>query len=432
MLALLERVVTDAGGTYACCDTDSMAIVATRNGGLVACNGGPHKPPDGTTAIRALSWSQVDEIVERFAALNPYDKAVIPGSVLKIEHENYDPAGEQRELWCYAISAKRYCLYTPDPDGPAMVKALEHGLGYLLNPTDPASENRAWITQLWQHHVRHALHLPSTEPDWLDRVACTQLAISKPNVLTAFTALNADKPYAQQLKPFSFMLCAHTKPFGHPTGANATTFQPIAPYERDSASWLNLPWIDKHTGHPVQLSPAGPVGSQGTTRVQTYRDVVKRHATHPEPKALDPDGTPCRRDTHGLLSRRLVTTTRILHIGKEANDLTERQAATTHTQTDVLNTYTTPTRHPWPAIIRPAAQLLSPTLLAANCSTLSRSQIKSLLRGDTAMPQPAHVHQLRRAVARLARDDLTARGLPCPKDDLDCCWLYARFQSSGH
>jgi hypothetical protein len=42
MLAMLERCVTDAGGAYAMEDTDSMAIVATRDGGLVPCPEGPH------------------------------------------------------------------------------------------------------------------------------------------------------------------------------------------------------------------------------------------------------------------------------------------------------------------------------------------------------------------------------------------------------
>ena len=41
MLAMLERCVTDLGGTWAFCDTDSMAIVATDEGGLVPCPGGP-------------------------------------------------------------------------------------------------------------------------------------------------------------------------------------------------------------------------------------------------------------------------------------------------------------------------------------------------------------------------------------------------------
>lgn len=40
MLALLEREVTDRGGSYAFCDTDSMAIVVNEHGGLVPCLGG--------------------------------------------------------------------------------------------------------------------------------------------------------------------------------------------------------------------------------------------------------------------------------------------------------------------------------------------------------------------------------------------------------
>ena len=43
MLALLERCVTDLGGSYAMCDTDSMAIVATKDGGLIPCPGGAYR-----------------------------------------------------------------------------------------------------------------------------------------------------------------------------------------------------------------------------------------------------------------------------------------------------------------------------------------------------------------------------------------------------
>jgi hypothetical protein len=35
LLAMLEKMVTDAGGTYLMCDTDSMAIVSSENSGLV-------------------------------------------------------------------------------------------------------------------------------------------------------------------------------------------------------------------------------------------------------------------------------------------------------------------------------------------------------------------------------------------------------------
>lgn len=90
MLALLERSVTDKGGTFAFCDTDSMAIVATKKGGLVPCEGGQLRTRKGGPAIRALSWAEVDTIVNRFESLNPYDRSIIAGSILEVKKVNYD------------------------------------------------------------------------------------------------------------------------------------------------------------------------------------------------------------------------------------------------------------------------------------------------------------------------------------------------------
>jgi hypothetical protein len=118
MLALLEHSVTQLGGTYAMEDTDSMAIVSTKKGGTIPCKGG--KPPvkDSAEVVSALSRDQVDELVKKFEALNPYDRNVIPGSVLKIEDDNYDPiTGKQRQLHCLAISAKRYALFLRPKNG---------------------------------------------------------------------------------------------------------------------------------------------------------------------------------------------------------------------------------------------------------------------------------------------------------------------------
>src|SRR5262249_25174814 len=118
MLALLDRCVLDMGGSYAFCDTDSLAIVSSEHGGPIPCPGGAYQADDGQAAIRPLSWAEVDGIVGRFAALNPYDRSAVRGSILKVEAENFDPAsGARRQLYCWAISAKRYCLYNLDPDG---------------------------------------------------------------------------------------------------------------------------------------------------------------------------------------------------------------------------------------------------------------------------------------------------------------------------
>ena len=64
MLALLERLVRDAGGSYAFCDTDSMAIVATPEASEIDCQA------DGSNRIRTLSWPKVERILEHFGELN--------------------------------------------------------------------------------------------------------------------------------------------------------------------------------------------------------------------------------------------------------------------------------------------------------------------------------------------------------------------------
>ena len=148
MLALLERCVSELGGTYSMEDTDSMAIAATKSGGLVRCPGGLHRTPDGNDAVRALSWEQVRKLVARFAELNPYDRRAILGSILKIEDDNFNAkARAQRQIHCLAISAKRYALCLRGRSGrPILLREglnnkqdrwSEHGLGHLLNPTDP-------------------------------------------------------------------------------------------------------------------------------------------------------------------------------------------------------------------------------------------------------------------------------------------------------
>jgi hypothetical protein len=72
-----------------------------------------------------------------------------------------------------AISAKRYSLFLHDEKGnPILLREgtnnkrdqwSEHGLGHLLNPTDPESEDRDWIAQVWQDIIRrtHGLRTQS-------------------------------------------------------------------------------------------------------------------------------------------------------------------------------------------------------------------------------------------------------------------------------
>ena len=356
LLALLERLVTDRGGTYAMEDTDSMAIVASQRGGLVACPGGPHKTKGGCEAIRALSWEQVAEIVAQFARLNPYDRGAVPHSILKVEDDNFDPAtGKQRQLWCLAISAKRYALFLRDCNAePELLRKginngedgwSQHGLGHLLNPSDPTSEDRSWIAQAWLGIVRRSLALATEPLPFADRVALGQITVSSPEVLRPLAKLNAGKPYAQQIKPFNFILSCHVAPFGHPIGADPERFHLIAPYETDPRKWLALPWIDQYSGKQYRISTTLATGTRSIARVKSYGDVLEEYEFHEEAKCADASGSPCGKQTVGLLQRRHVRIEWPPHfIGKESNKFEEVEEGSVPDAGDVYTEYPNPRR----------------------------------------------------------------------------------------
>ncbi|MGB2627033.1 MAG: hypothetical protein WAK20_09610, partial [Candidatus Acidiferrum sp.] len=137
LLAMLERCVKAARGSYLFCDTDSMCIVSTRNGSLIRCEGGDHKL-NGKDAVRALSFKQVNSIAERFKQLNPYNPSLVK-EILKIEDINHIDSNSKKprhQLFGYAISAKRYALFTEAGKDISIVKASGHGLGYLFAPME--------------------------------------------------------------------------------------------------------------------------------------------------------------------------------------------------------------------------------------------------------------------------------------------------------
>jgi hypothetical protein len=391
MLALLERCVTDLGGTYAMEDTDSMAIVARQHGGLVECPGGTERKR-GKPAIRALSWAQVDAIAKRFAALNPYDRAAIPGSVLKIEDDNFDPKTKrQRQLWCLAISAKRYALFLRDRKGePALLREgvnneddrySEHGLGHLLNPTDPGSDDRDWIAQAWLSIVRRSLRLPTKTPRFEKRVAVRRTTVSSPAVIKPLKALNDGKPYAKQIKPFNFILSCHVRKLGHPIGINAQRFHLIAPYETDPSKWEAMRWIDQYS-KPVKryrISTSALHGSRTTARVKSYGDVLREYEYHPESKCADADGAPCGKQTVGLLGRRHIITDGFTYIGKESNKLEEVEEQSLFDPADVYTEYAHPARDEWESKWLPMLKVTPiPELLGRG---VSRATIYAVLAG---------------------------------------------------
>lgn len=234
-------------------------------------------------------------------------------------------------------------------------KRSEHGLGHLLNPLDPESDDRDWITT--------ALHLIITRPElihsdggpeWFDLPALTKIALTTGEVAKAFDKYNDGKPAVERVRPFNFLLHAHHSFASQPAGTDMQRFRLIAPYESDPALWLDLPWVDLNTGQRHPVTTTG-IPSPDTVLLKTYREVLATYAIHPEPKSLDPDGNPCtRRSPPGLLSRRPIEMLTISLIGKESNRLDESTAGLIGTLDDTLATYTDPGRDAWNTLIIPA------------------------------------------------------------------------------
>jgi hypothetical protein len=393
MLALLEHSVTEIGGTYAMEDTDSMAIVSTRAGGLVPCPGGPCRTEEGKQAVKALSWKDVDRIAQRFESLNPYDRKSVPGSILKIEDDNWYPRSKrQRQLYCFAISAKRYALFVKDANGnPVLLRERlnndkdrwsEHGLGHVLNPSDPTSEDRDWIGKVWLNIVRRSLGL-STAPLGFENVpAVGRISVSSPAIARSLEYLNRGKEYPGQIKPFNFLLSCHIKPFGHPLGSDPEHFHLIAPYETDPTKWLQKDWIDEYSSEQYRIKTTGPTGDRYTARVKTFGELLQEYEFHPESKCADSNGSPCGRQTIGLLRRRHIRIDFMKYIGKEANSLEDVESGVVHSEGDVYTEYADSRRDEWMQKMVPALKRIRLYVLVEKCTgRLSRRELIELRAG---------------------------------------------------
>ena len=407
----------------------------------------------------------------RFAWLNPYDASVVPGSILKLEDENFaveeeaedrgtkrpehriqavfpepytfreehseketfhsgtfhvqEPnRNEQRaQLYCYAISAKRYALFNLDDDGRSVLrKWSEHGLGHLINPTDPESDDREWIHKLWEGIVTEALGHGYQWPAWLDHPAIGRITASSPQMLKSFTTWNRRKPYRDQVKPCNFLLTAFIAPFGHPPSVNPARFHLVAPYEVEPRKWTRLSWMNLYdaTGQRYQLTTLrSDYASARSARVKTYRDVIEEYRLHAETKSLAPDGTLCVGATTGLLQRRPVTKLYLTHVGKESNRLEEMDAGLIHDPDEVYTEYQNPADDSWRTLVIPILKQMKRADLA-KATGLSERSVASL-RNGASTPRPKHRVALGRAAGEYARAQLRTGGLSAPHGELEAC-----------
>ena len=324
LLAMLERSIQNAGGSYLFCDTDSMCIVGSEQGGDVPCVGGT-KRRDGTQTIRALSYQVIRNIASKFNRLNPYDRDTVQ-DLLKIEDVNFvdfDSSKHLRPLFGYAIAAKRYALYTKSKNNIGVVKASGHGLGYLFAPkknkrseksddeTEADDEVPAWVVEAWEWLIRRELKLKGKSPTWLSLPAMMRMTMTSPNVM------RHNRP--DWLAPFNFFLFPLISDLGgYPPGLDRTTFNFIVPFEPDRRRWKTLEGINLWDEQIYRIAMR-PDGKRNTVVPESLRIILSQYLRHPEAKSLAPDGKACTGNTHGLLGRTSIIAGEIVPVGKETD-----------------------------------------------------------------------------------------------------------------
>jgi hypothetical protein len=310
LLAMLEKCITDAGGTYLFCDTDSAAIVSTKNRQRIPV-------PVGAAAITALSWDEVQHIVDSFASLNPYDRKLVPGSILKVHKLNWDRNGQRRQLNGYSIAAKRYALYTKTQNDIQIVEPKAHGLGYFYPPKDsPEGWNHEipeWIFEAWDWIIRGVLGLERTKPAWFDLPVMMKLTLSTPH----HALRNLAK--GPLTRPYNFMMIPQICRFGCPKDVDRGKFTLITAFSSERAEWMNLKCINIHDYQsPVYELTNEYDGHRALPK--NFFMLLDSYQNHPEAKSLGPDGKPCEFDTRGLLQRaRIVANWPPILIGKESD-----------------------------------------------------------------------------------------------------------------
>jgi len=276
LLAMLERCIRDAGGIYLFCDTDSAAIVSTEHRRRI-------EMPDGAEPITALSRHEVEEIVQRFESLNPYNRDLIPGSILKIHKLNWDENKRPRQLYGYGIAAKRYALYTKTDNDIEIVEPKAHGLGYFYPPKDSAEgwkhETPEWIFEAWDWIISGVLGLKRKQPPWFVRPVMMKLTLSTPH--HAFRNI-AKGPLT---RPNNFMMMPQISRFGYPQDVDPNKCTFITSFSSDRDQWMNSKCINIHDPQSRIYELANEYDGRKAVP-KSFFMLLESYQNHPEARPL--------------------------------------------------------------------------------------------------------------------------------------------------
>jgi len=218
--------------------------------------------------------------------------------------------------------------------------------------------------------------------NFADLPAIGRTSVSSPGLMKSFESLNRCKPYAEQVKPFNFLLTAHVIPEGQPNHVDPEKFHLVKPYDSDPRKWLEQEWIDQHSKKKYRITTRGNCGTRWAARVKTYGELISEYEFHPESKCADASGDPCGRQTTGQLQRRHIKVDEIKFIGKESNSLETVDEGMVHSDKDINTEYSDPKRSEWIVKIKPALKKAKLQVLVEACGKrLCRREIIELRAG---------------------------------------------------
>jgi len=301
LLSMLEVHVREAGGTFAFCDTDSLAIVLKS---------------ESAEGLSCLEGSQAKEILKRFNRLNPYAGV---SEFIKIEHGH---------VYCFAISAKRYVLYTRTAAGRIkIVKCSESGLGAIIGRSERETTKKL-ARRIWLHILSREVAMNGGQRRRVQQLCNFEiplrrkLPLTQPDILRRFTRYNRNRDYSERVKPFGFLQAMTIASQG-----SHEDVRPIAPFERTVTESRKLPWMDAKTGKAVAIDWEGNGWAQAIPVIR-LDEYVERYRIHPESKAADAQGTVCTEETRGLLYPLHLESDASIHVGKEVDRLDEDEGTT--------------------------------------------------------------------------------------------------------
>jgi hypothetical protein len=150
LLALLHVEVGRRGGLVLAGDTDSAFVIARPEGGpcpyIERRNG-----PDGRLirrerTVHALSSSDIQDIIQRFSLLVPYDRSLFPGSLLEVK-SRFDDAPDGIVMMAL-LANKRYCLFSTTDTGLSVHEGKEFVIGSYLPPAGMSKQDA--IRLFWE------------------------------------------------------------------------------------------------------------------------------------------------------------------------------------------------------------------------------------------------------------------------------------------